>query len=325
MAHNLMQREDGSYAWAGNAPAWHNLGVSVGRALTAAEAIEKAGFDFTVDKIPLVTEDGQETDRYATVRSDKPVGDPDRILGYVTEGYEIVEYADAFAFFDQIVGEDQAIYDSVGILGHGEKMFIVARIPSEFYIKEDQFLEFVTLTSGHDSQHSIQIYLTPVRVVCANTLSMSLRSTQTKVILHHTKNVYNRLLNAAPLIGLMDQKFKEVQELFNALVERPVTHPLFNSYVKTLFPSAREEQDKEPTAPIQGHRNMVHELFESDTNRTPGTEGTWYAAANAAIEYVDHYRPMRAERTRSVLFGSGADFKQRAVDIAWDFSEGKRE
>ncbi len=324
MSHDLMKNEDGTYAWAGNAPAWHNLGISVGRTLTAEEAISTAGFDFNVSKIPLVTEDGQETEMYATVREDKPVDDPERILGYVSKGYQVVQYTDAFEFFDQVVGEDQAIYDSVGILGHGEKMFIVALIPKEFYIKEDQFLEYVTLTSGHNGMHSIQIYLTPIRVVCANTLTWSLRSTQTKVVLHHTKNVYSRLLNAAPLIGLMDQKFQEMQELFNALVERPITSPLFKSYVKELFPSLREDQDKEPTIRVQGHRDAVHELFEAETNQAPGTRNTFYAAANAVIEYVDHTKPTRADRTSSVMFGTGADFKNAAVNLALDYSMGKK-
>lgn len=324
MAHNLAQNEDGSYAWAGTTPAWHNLGTVVGRPMTSTEAIKLAGLDFQVEKIPVTTADGDPTNRFATVRMDLPKGHADRVLGIVSEGYQIINYTEAFKFFDQVIGKDQAVYDSVGVLNNGAKMFIVARLPSEFFINEDQFVNFVTLTSGHDSLQSLQALLTPVRVVCANTLSMAISNNVASVRLRHTRYVHQRLLKAPELLGLATKKFKELEGLFQRLVNEPITHPLFNQYVQELFPSTRDEDGRQPTKRVLFHRNTVQELFESPTNNTPGSGGTYYAAANAVMEYVDHHQPTRVGRMNHAIFKSGANLKQKAIELAFDYVDGSR-
>ena len=319
MAHDLDVNEDGSYSYAGAWPAWHREGKVLGHTFTAEEALEAAQINWLVEKVPLFTQDGQAVDRCVTVRMDKQVGDPDRILGVVGPAFEPVQNADAFVFFDSVCGPDKAIYDSVGALSHGQKVFVVAKLPKEFFVKEDRFEEYVTLLNGHTGLTAVSIFLTSVRVVCANTLAQALRGTETRVTLRHTRNVHQRMIDApALLLGLVDHKFRETQELFNQLVARPISHPLFQQYVEEVFPTPAEKPGKR----TRMHRESVTMLLDHETNTTPGIRHSWYSAFQSCVEYVDHLLPIREDKSRmdSVMFGSGANIKKRALELAWDYS-----
>jgi len=298
--------------YVGDQAAWHGKGTVMDGQFYARDVVEKGGFDYTVVKIPLYTQDGQAVDRFATVRNDLPIGDPDRILGVVGPRYEVVQNADAFTFFDNVVGEGQAIYTSAGVLGHGERTFIVARIPMEFYVVDDKFEEYVVLNNSHDGSYALRIMTTAVRVVCQNTLSAALRSFKSKVSLRHTTNVHSRMLDAAELLGLVDKKFRETQELFNHLVQKPLTHLLFEQFVEELFPA------ENPNRRTSEHRDGVKALFAHEWNQTLGIRHTAYSAFQACVQYVDHVMPYRhgATRFEHALFGPGVKVKDRAVKIA---------
>lgn len=303
--------------YVGEVPAWHRKGVSLGRQFTAAEAIEHANLDYEVQKVPLFIIDKQDevvqkVSRYATIRTDLDPHDPDCILGIVGPSYTIVQNRDAFGFFDEIVQKDWAIYTSAGVLGHGEKIFLVAKIPTEFWVEKDKFETFVTLVSGHDGVQALKVFATSVRVVCQNTLNMALKQTKLSVSLRHTRNVHDRLLEAPAILGLVDSKFRETQNLFQVLASRPITVPLFNQYVEELFPS------KNPNTRTLAHREAVTILLDDPLNTTSGIKHTWYSAVQATIQYADHMIPLRKgkDRFENKMFGSGANLKKRAVELA---------
>lgn len=312
MAHEIYEE-----SYIGEEKAWHSKGVTLGRQFTAAEAIKYANLDYEVAKVPLYTDDGQYVDRCATIRMDLPLYNPDRILGIVGPSYTIVQNVDAFSFFDEIVEEDRAIYTSVGVLGHGEKVFIVAKLPMEFWVEQDKFETYVTLVQGHDGMNALKVFPTSVRVVCANTLAMALRQKKTAVSLRHTRNVHARLLEAPAILGLVDQRFCDIQSLFQELAQRPITVPLFNQYVEELFPS------ENPNKTTLAHREAMHVLLNDPRNTTIGIKDTWYSAAQGVFQYVDHAKPLRKgkDRFEDMLFGGGSLLKMKAIGLAQEYSK----
>ena len=129
MAHNLEQRGDQtSMFFTGSVP-WHQLGRKLDKPATAAEAMEAARLDYTVVKRPLkaiihTRHFADVPNAFATVRTDTNV-----VLGVVGSRYEPVQNADAFNFFDPLVDRDEAIYHTAGVLGKGEKVWLLAKLP----------------------------------------------------------------------------------------------------------------------------------------------------------------------------------------------------
>ena len=315
MAHEILEDR-----YIGSEPAWHGIGTYPGRTFTAEEAIIATRADYPVLKVHLMTVDGLQIEQMATVRGDLPANDPARILGIVGPNYEVLQNAKAFGFFDAIVDREEAIYHSVGVLKNGAEMFIVAQLPDRgFWVNDDEYEAYITLTNGHTGRHGVRAFTTMVRVVCQNTLTMALRSIRKMVTLRHTKNVEARLSQAPRILGIADRQFQAAQAIFQTLADTPIpAPPLFQAYVEDVFPSAGEK----PNERTLGHREEVARLMAADEQNTPGVANTFYAAFQAVAQYVDHGIPRYAgatqdeDRAIQALFGRGKDLKDRALNIA---------
>ena len=208
MAHKIFENSFASK----KEPAWHGLGKVVD-AMTSKEAIILGGLNFEVSKRPLFIqsnlisfEQAKEhsivsrniindntifysklvgiEDKFATVRDDLNLP-----LGIVGSRYEIIQNQEAFDFFDSIVGEKYADYETVGCLNGGGTIFITAKLKEEMIINKDNIDKYLLLTMSHDGTSSIQVMFTPIRVVCNNTLTLALGG-KNRVTIRHTKSAY---------------------------------------------------------------------------------------------------------------------------------------
>lgn len=216
MAHNIMILENGEGCFAGSEIAWHGLGQTFGRPMTAKEAITACHADYQVDKRdmfymtkelsealmknePITPQDlismmGKVTGYKTTVRDDL-----ENSLGIVSQNYGVVQNVDAFSFIDQLTTGDEnigATIDACGVLGNGERIFITAKMPEPIVInkaKDDIIDQYLVFTTSHDGSGSVQVLNTPVRVVCNNTLNFAMTHNSAKLSLRHSSKVADRL------------------------------------------------------------------------------------------------------------------------------------
>jgi phage/plasmid-like protein (TIGR03299 family) len=194
MGHNLNTSNGRASMFYVGDPPWHNLGIRLDHPATAEEAIEAAQLDYTVKKKPLravihAKRHAEVGDHFATVRLD--TGD---VLGVVGSRYEVIQNRDAFAFFDALVGDDEAIYHTAGVLGKGERIWILAKLPDYIRVGKNDLVEkYLLLTNSHDGSSLVRAKLTPIRVVCQNTLSVALNGSEQEVRIRHTANAREKL------------------------------------------------------------------------------------------------------------------------------------
>lgn len=214
MAHNLNFNEaTGKYSFFSvKEKAWHALGQTVQEYPTSSEAIAFAGLDYEVIKAPLFVKGAapeithEIPDQFATMRTDN-----NAVFGVVGKDYQIVQNADAFAFFDAIVGGGEGIlYETAGVIGQGERIFITAKLPG--YIRvgsgDDVTEKYIFLTTSHDGTGSITAAFTPIRIVCQNTLNAALRNMSNVVRIRHTAGAKERLEQAHKVMGACRQSFR---------------------------------------------------------------------------------------------------------------------
>ena len=234
---------------------WHKLGVVVPQQLVTAEEIIKAiGFDFRVTKrqnMTSITRNHQEVlvalnDSYSTIRVNKD-GSESVLSGRVGRNYTPIQNVDAFGFFDNVVGKGEAIYETAGILKQGKAVFLLASLPD--YIKilgsdEDKIKQYVLLANWHDGTSALLAMLTPIRVVCNNTLNMALSGAQSQVAIRHTINADERMKEAAKTMGIVNQYAVEMEKAFNQMVLTKVTSDDIIAYVESLFPTVKDATDR---------------------------------------------------------------------------------
>jgi phage/plasmid-like protein (TIGR03299 family) len=315
MSHELNFRDGKASMFYVKEVPWHNLGTKLDKPATSSEAIKAAQLDYTVVKRPLrTTAKGRlqvpVVDHFATVRLDTHA-----VLGVVGSRYEIIQNRDAFQFFDVIVGEGEAIYETAGALGDGERIWILARLPGYIKVRgEDIVNKYLLLTNSHDGRSLVRAKLTPVRVVCSNTLSVALSGPEDEVRIRHTPSAIANLMHAHELLGLSNHLYEQLGETFRAMSLRSITEKQLLDYVKALVPDNQGAQFKTRSENI---RNRILQLHEQGAGSLL-SQGTLWGAYNAITEYTDHtlhtQDPMK--RLNSVWYGSGDRLKQRAFVLA---------
>jgi len=328
-----------SFASAKEIP-WHGLGQIVDGAMTSKEAIQLANLDFQVDKMPLwgkypdkivaeLNKKGIEIPEYfATYRMD--TGMP---FGVVKGRYEVVQNTEAFDFFDAIVGEGKAIYETAGALGGGEKVFITAKLPYQFRIKGiDEIDNYILLTMAHDATAAIEAMVTHIRVVCANTLAAALSGGKNKVKIKHTKTAHDRLKIAHQVMGISNTILERNEQLFNALCDIKINDTQANLYFYNLMLNDGQleqlaKQDYkldyvDDSIISTKTKNRVNSLKEYNVvgpgQDMPTTMGTVFGAYNAIAGYIQNVKEYKDEERKmeNVLMGNEYDFNTTALITA---------
>lgn len=316
MSHNLETRNNQTSFVAVGEKAWHGLGTYVDSAMTAQQVIEKARLDYIVEKRPIMVEGGNIIpNTFATVRTDT-----NEALGIVSNSYQIIQNTEAFTFFDSIVDQGEAIFQTAGVLGKGEKIFVTAKLPSEILVHGEPVENYLLLTQGHDGKSSIQVGFTSIRVVCNNTLNAALSKIDNKVSIMHFKNAKEKLAAASKVMGMAHAYQKELDSIFNQMAKVRITDKKLRAYIeKCLKPSAeqisKEEYTKQFTATVDSVMEFAHSHY---TQTTEAATGTVWGAYNALSGYFCHLKNYKTQedKMKSLYFKRSARKIEGAFELA---------
>jgi len=325
MAHKLnFDKRTGTWSFASNQEkAWHGLGQIVDQSMTAEEAIKNANLDYEVIKSPIafIPEHGttnQIEGIYATHRTDN-----NNYLGLVRSRYEIVQNREAFSFFDSIVSEGEAIFETAGVLGKGERIFLLAKLPDDFEIGGEKIEKYILLTNSHDGSSSVVAGLTNVRVVCNNTLQAALSGLENKVSIKHTNGVQDRLKEAHRVMGIASKYNREVEEIFNRMTDVKMTEGEYKHYfTKVLAPEYKAKTTEEQAEMSTRLKNMVEATTQfaltHPTQTTDAANGTLWGAYNAISGYYNYIKPYdnQEKKFTSQFFGAANNKMIKSFDEA---------
>ena len=351
MAHELYIRNGkASMMYVGKIP-WHGLGTQLDHPPTSAEAIQAAGLNWEVDKFPLFVrfgKDGQffrQANRMALMPLDRINSPECPVLGVVGQEYGIVQNRDAFDFFDPIISEKKAFYETAGALGEGERVWILAKIPGSIIVhKNDTVDKYLLLVNTHTGMASVQIKLTPVRVVCNNTLTMAL-SFGESIKIPHFPDVKKRLTEAGKVLKNIFNNYEILEKNFVAMANSSLTPTQFTEYldfvmpVPKLEPGASQVRVKQKER-IQNQRKVCCDFFESGhENDPPEIKHTLWSAYNTITYFSDYVLSLSDKmdvsslgdqwdtyekedlerRLKRIWFGDSAALKMKAYDAAVRF------
>jgi len=311
--------------------AWHRLGKVV-NAMTSEEAIVLGGMDFEVGLKPIYTVDdghnmteqvGNTTSRFinksaftqlssnfATYRKDNQ-----HTFGIVGARYEVIQNTEAFQFFDSIIGEGHAEYETVGALGDGERVFLTAKIPEKMLIGKEHIDKYLLFSMAHDGTGSIIIMFTPIRVVCNNTLSAALSGNTNKVSIRHTKNARNRIEDAKAVLGIVHQNGLMLEEVFNQMLKVKLHDQEIGEIVIKSFGFTPDVKTNEFSTRAKNKFKEIMAFHESGVGQKD-IRGTAWGAYNAITGYqqnVQNYRDDNVEFD-SIFNKTNANVRQKAFN-----------
>ena len=170
---------------------WHGLGTMVMEAPTSEAALRLAGLDWNVIQRPIVTEDGIPIPGFKANLREMD----EKVLGVVTDRYKVVQNTDAFSFTDSLVGEGVK-YETAGSLQGGRRTWLLAKLPQRYIISGDEITPYLVFMNSHDGSGSIKVAMTPVRIVCENTLNLALSTARRYWATNHTGDIQGKINDA---------------------------------------------------------------------------------------------------------------------------------
>lgn len=261
---------------------WHGLGTIIQEAPNSEAALKLAGLDWSVRQVPVLYE-GQKTGHQFNVRESD-----NRVLGVVGGRYKPVQNAEAFAFTDELVGGDVR-YETAGSLADGKRVWMLAKMP-DTCVLDDIVEPYLCLTNGHDGFSSLKVCMTPVRVVCQNTLNMALSGAKRTWTVRHSGNINAKMEEAQQTLGLAQDYMKKFAEEAEELYSIKVSPAQFKKLSNTLFPITDEMSRRKEEAQYL----LQCQLKEAwEMNDLGNIRGTGWGFMNAVSDMSTHRPPAR--------------------------------
>lgn len=265
---------------------WHGLGRRVDHALSSEEALNEAGLNWEVMQKRLLTNDLQPVPGYfANVRSTD-----EKVLGVVTSRYKIVQNREAFAFTDELLGKGVK-YETAGSLREGRKTWILAKLPKTYRMAEDKVMPYLVFSNTHDGSAAIKVAMTPVRVVCSNTLNLALSRADRIWSCNHTGDMEMKLEDARKTLFMAEDYMSELSKEADKLTARKVTNAEIEEYIKLLLPIPADATETTEKNVRRLREDMKKRYFYAPDLKDVGRNG--YRFINAVSDFATHAQPIR--------------------------------
>lgn len=316
MAHMLEMKEDGTayHVYVGETP-WHNLGTRVPADLTPEQMLDAAGLNWSVEKIPAYANVGGKN---VKIGQSALVRDRDnKILDVVSDDWNPVQNAEAFDFFNEFVAAGDMEMHTAGSLKDGQIVWGLAKVKDSFELfKGDQIDSYLLFSNFHKYGHSTDVRFTPIRVVCNNTLTLSLNSSVERMAKISHRKVF-KPESVKEMLGIATDKLAKYKEMASFLGSKKAKDEDIVEYFTRIFPVTGAAKNKE----ISKNAEMAMSILHTQ----PGAEyaeGSWWQPFNAVTYLTDHLAGRSADtRLTSAWYGYNKGVKTKALELAVEMAE----
>ena len=310
MAHEL-ETQNGVASFASfREPAWHGLGTVFTEEKTTSEMLAAANLNnWNVRLVDVEIPNTLTSDKnYSYVVRTNPTDNTQTdILGVVGERYHVLQNEDLFSFGDNIL-DGGGRWETAGSIRGGRVVFGSLALERETVLDPngvaDKVKTYLLINTSHDGSIAIQASITPVRVVCANTLNLALGSKRGKNAIkqsfkiRHTQTANGKVQIAREALGLANKYMDAFDVMAKAMIEKEITAGQFNDIILAAYP----KPEKDSKGSIKKWTNKVDVINDIYTGEFNGMiAGNAWGAFNALTERLDWHRSARGDNNESLL------------------------
>lgn len=300
-------------AYSGETP-WHGLGTKVPADLTPHQMLEAAGLDWKVEKV----------EAFASINKKRvPVGRSalvripgHKILDVVGNDWNPVQNERAFEFFNDFIAAGDMEMHTAGSLRGGQIVWALAKVKDSFELfGGDRVESYLLFSNFHKYGFSTDVRFTPIRVVCNNTLTLSLSAKSEHVVRVPHRSEFDPE-EVKDVLGIARTKLDKYREMATFLGSKKAKDEDIVQYFTRVFPVTSSGSKKEISANAKA-------ALEALLNQ-PGTEyapGTWWQAFNASTYLIDHSLGRTDDsRLTASWYGFNRGVKTKALELACEMA-----
>lgn len=304
MAHMLEQYGDMASFASLREPAWHGLGTVIDEPVSTSEMLDLAnlsGWNVRLEAVDLPGRSHKEF--FATVRTN-PFDGEDDVLGIVGERYHPLQNEELFTFGDNLLDGGQ--WETAGSIKNGTVVFGSLALDRQTSLdpngRGDKVNNYLLVHTSHDGSLAIQASVTPVRVVCQNTLNVAIgykgRGVKQSFRVRHTQTLQGRIAAAREALGLTHQYLDEFDKVANEMIQQEINDQQFFDIVGAVYPMP-DEDAKGAMTRWTNKIDVLNDIYYGPT--CENIKGTAWGAYNALTERLDWYRTVRNDNAESAL------------------------
>ena len=312
MAHDL-ETQNGKVSFASfREPAWHGLGTVFTEEKTTSEMLAAASlnnWDVRLLDMAIPTSLTSDKEYQYVVRTNPTENSQTDVLGIVGERYHVLQNEDLFSFGDNIL-DGGGRWETAGSIRGGRVVFGALALERETILDPsgvaDKVKTYLLINTSHDGSIAIQASITPVRVVCANTLNLALGGVSRKknkgikqsFKIRHTQTANGKVQIARETLGLANAYMDEFDVMAKAMIEKEVNAIDFNNIILAAYPKP-ESDLKGSNKKWENKINTINDIYTGEYNGM--IAGNAWGAFNALTERLDWYRSARSGNNESIL------------------------
>lgn len=325
MLTEKMERDIIKYNANTNDRPWFSMGTPVDGAMTVKDALEQGGCNFFATKVPvegrlmILDENNQPAEITVSDPRHSMVvrTDTNTSLGVVGDKYSIVQMKDAFAFFDEALGEGAAVIDCAGMINGGRTGFLIAKLPDPIeIIPGDTIEKYLLFSNSFDGSTPVTCQFLSTRLVCLNQLNSRAGKKADVVKIRHTKNAKLRISEAHRILRQSESYWKGMKAMLSVMAGYEVSKSDLDKFTAAIMPGKIEDDGTESVSKrTQGRRDQIVEAFENSPGSTMAGK-TAYGLYNALTWVIDHEATLRegTDRWEASLRGSNSRLRQKGFD-----------
>ena len=208
-------------------PAWHHLGIVPQEQITAVEGFHLGKLDYRYHTLPIgaTLPDGTflQTSAQSMVFREPTSDDPEwRNLGVVSSGYQYLQNMEIAEGIDAIAKKTGWTFETCGALGEGGTIFVCLKANKQS-IHGDEVDSYFLVSDGKCANRALRIGVTPIRVVCQNTLIASDSSSTLAITIPHSSGVSDEYKVWLDLISSLEKAQQDTFRELRAMGEVKIT------------------------------------------------------------------------------------------------------
>jgi len=295
---------------------WYEFGKMLPKSTkTAKNAMQKTDLSWFVEHKKIQVVDGLEVPgKVAVVRSDNGI-----VLGIVNSTYKSIQNTNVFSFLDNFVQTGNATYHAAGIIGNGEKIWLLLKMNDDITLpSSDVVQKFILFSNAHDGRGGIGAYFIPLRQKSQTLLNIAFgKRVKQGIQMRHVGKVEQRIHEARKIFNLANDFYKFFDSSILKFYRSDFKQRKVDLFLSTCFENYSLDSTR-----TQNTLKKIRVFYEKEIEIYPSSENSAWAWFNAVVDFIDYERlskgkdsfERRSNHLESLFWGSALLLKQKAWD-----------
>lgn len=207
-------------------------------------------------------------------------------------------------------------YETAGSLQNGRRTWILAKLPQKYIISGDEITPYLVFMNSHDGTGAIKAAMTPIRVVCQNTLNLALSTAKRSWSTNHVGDIQGKLEDAKYTLLYADKYMAELGKVIDQLNQQKLSDRKVYEYIDALFPLVDNASEQQKKNLYRMKEEVKVRYFDAPDLAHVGKNA--YRFVNAVSDFATHAKPLRERANyRENLFAKTVD-GNAMIDKAFD-------